>query len=158
MQGSNRFVIWKIISSLLLVCFKYVSFCGVGGCMCWHVVHWHAQAVLKGLSTAAFTVTHFLCFRSFSFLVDSRDVKKIPVFWYTSYLSSSRLWGTWTVIPAENNTSFSPVKPSVRAHHREQALKIRDIISLPGRLVHSIFPTTLHRGKVRHSGAQKGEK
>lgn len=34
------------------------------------------------------------------------------------------------VLPAENSTSFSPVKPSVRPHHGEQALKIRDIISL----------------------------
>lgn len=67
---------------------------------------------------------------------------------YTSYLSSNRLRGTWTVIPAENNTSFSPVKPSVRAHHREQALRIHDIISLPGKVVHSVFPTALHCSKV----------
>lgn len=67
---------------------------------------------------------------------------------YTSYLSSNRLrGGTWTVIPAENNTSFSSVKPSARAHHGEQALRIHDI-SLPGNVVHSIFPTTSHRGEI----------
>lgn len=48
--------------------------------------------------------------------------------------------GTWTVIPAENNTSFHPVKPSVRPHHGEQALRIHDIISLPGRVFSFNFP------------------
>lgn len=74
---------------------------------------------------------------------------------YTSYLSSNRLRGTWTVIPAENNTSFSPVKPSVRAHHREQALRIHDIISLPGKVVHSVFPTALHCSKVLQCDVNK---
>lgn len=74
---------------------------------------------------------------------------------YTSYLSSNRLRGTWTVIPAENNTSFSPVKPSVRTHHREQALRIHDIISLPGKVVHSVFPTALHCSKVLQCDVNK---
>lgn len=86
--------------------------------------------------------------------------KKNPVV-YVHFLSVLIVWGgTWTVIPAENNTSFSPVKPSVRPHHREQALRIRDIISLPGKVAHSIFPATLHYGVVlwRRWGRGKKEK
>lgn len=97
-------------------------------------------------------VTHFpLARRVLSFpRGPSRNLKTLW-FTHTSYLGlqSSEVGGTWTVIPAENNTSFSPVKPSVRPHHREQALRIRDIISLPGKVVHSIFPpTTSHCSKV----------
>lgn len=66
--------------------------------------------------------------------------------------------GTWTVIPAENNTSFSPVKPSVRPHHREQALRIGDIISLLGKVACSLFLTTLHCGVVLRRWEGKGEK
>lgn len=94
------------------------------------------------------------------FSLPSRTLEDPKNLWfmYTSYLSCSRLRGTWTVIPAENNTSFSPVKPSVRPHHREQALRIHDIISLPGKVVHSIFPTTLHCSKVLQHGAKKKKK
>lgn len=62
---------------------------------------------------------------------------------YTSYLCGCCLRRTWTALPAENSTSFSSVQPSVRPHHGEQALRIRDIISLSGTVVLSIFPTTL---------------
>lgn len=99
-------------------------------------------------------VTHILCYASFfPSPVDpwgpkEEGGKRNPVV-YIHFLSVLIVWGgTWTVIPAENNTSFSPVKPSVRPHHREQALRIRDIISLPGKVAHSIFPATLHCGLV----------
>lgn len=100
-------------------------------------------------SVLSFAVTHFPCSESFPSPTDSSGAKKKTLrFMYTSYLSSNRLrGGTWTVIPAENNTSFSSVKPSARAHHGEQALRIHDI-SLPGNVVHSIFPTTLRRGEI----------
>lgn len=62
--------------------------------------------------------------------------------------------GAWPVIPAENNTSFSPVKPSVRPHHREQALRIHDVISLPGRF--SIQFSTQHRSAARSFSTEGG--
>lgn len=71
---------------------------------------------------------------------------------------SSCLRRTWTVLPAENSTSFSPVKPSVRPHHGEQALRLRDIISLSGKVVLSIFPKTLHSGEVLQRGEGGGKK
>lgn len=115
----------------------------------------HAHALLEGLSTAPFTPRchsfPLLC-EFFPSPVDPRGPKtkkkekkkrENPAV-YVHFLSVLIVWGeTWTVIPAENNTSFSPVKPSVRPHHREQALRIHDIISLPGKVAHSIFPTTL---------------
>lgn len=65
------------------------------------------------------------------------------------------IWGgTWTVIPAENSTPFSPVKSSVRPHHGEQALKNHDIISLPGRVFIQFSPQ--HCTVVR--SLQRGEK
>lgn len=123
----------------------------------------HAHMVLEGLSTAPIRSSVSLISlapRVFSSLADPSRIqkkrkKKNLFFMYTSYLSCNRLRGTWTVIPAENNTSFSPVKPSVRPHHREQALRIHDIISLPGKVVHSIFLTTLHCSKVLQQGAKK---
>lgn len=88
-------------------------------------------------------VTHFLCFRSFSFFVDSREAKRTRGLCALHICAAIICAGTWTVIPAENDTSFSLVKPSLGAHHREQALRIHDIISLPGQAVHSVFPRTL---------------
>lgn len=118
----------------------------------------HAHMVLVGVSAAPFAPRchSFPLLYEFSLPLRALEDPKNLWFMYTSYLSCSRLRGTWTVIPAENNTSFSPVKPSVRPHHREQALRIHDIISLPGRVVHSIFPTTLHCSKV--SSARSGKK
>lgn len=117
----------------------------------------HVHMVLESLSTAPFAPRchsfPLLC----EFSLPSRTLEDPKNLWfmYTSYLSCNRLRGTWTVIPAENNTSFSPVKPSVRPHHREQALRIHDIISLPGKVVHSIFPATLRCSKVLQCGAKK---
>lgn len=62
------------------------------------------------------------------------------------------------MLPAENSTSFSPVKPSVRPHHGEQALRIRDIISLSGKLVLSIFPTMLPRVEVLQQEEERKKK
>lgn len=98
-------------------------------------------------------VTHFSSSVSFLFLcralrghkIQRRRRKKNPVV-YVHFMCCLRR--TWTVLPAENSTSFSPVKPSVRPHHGEQALRIRDIISLSGKLVLSIFPTTLRHVEV----------
>lgn len=108
-----------------------------------------AHAVLEGLSTATLASR---C-HSYPLLCEfslppwtlkgpqNKKKKKNPRwFMYTSYLCLCCLRRTWTVFPAENGTSFSPVKPSVRPHHREQALRIRDIISLSGKVVLSIFP------------------
>lgn len=76
---------------------------------------------------------------------------------YTSYLCHCCLRRTWTVLPAENGTSFSSVKRSVRPHHGEQALRSRDIISLSGKVVLSIFSTTLPRVEVLQREEEKKE-
>lgn len=69
---------------------------------------------------------------------------------YASFGNSSRLRGTWTVIPAENNTSFSLVKPSVRPHHREQALRILDIISIARGLFSFPNNTVLDKSRIKN--------
>lgn len=113
----------------------------------WWSSHTHAHTQHLRVSKqqlSPLTVTHFLCFRSFSSLVDSRVAKRTCGLCCTPYLRHAIVCGgTRTVIPAENNTSFSLVKPSLRAHHREQALRSHDIISLPGQAVHLVFPRTL---------------
>lgn len=125
-----------------------------------------AHAVLEGLSTAPFaSQCHsfpLLCefslpLRTLEGPQIKRRRKKTPWSMYTSYLCRCCLRRTWTVLPAENSTSFSPVKPSVRPHHGEQALRIRDIISLSGKVVLSIFPTTLPRVEVLQREEKKKE-
>lgn len=142
-------------------------------CSCWESngARTHANTLRSRVSQRhqlLHGVTHIHCDASFfpsprgpSRAQGGRKKKKKNPVVYVHFLSVLIVWGgTWTVIPAENNTSFSPVKPSVRPHHREQALRIRDIISLPGKVAHSIFPATLHYGVVlwRRWGRGKKEK
>lgn len=97
-----------------------------------------------------YSITHILCYASpESWRPNEKKEGNNKPLVYPCFLSVQIVWGgTWTIIPVENNTSFSPVKPSVRPHRREQALRTGDIISLPGKVAHSIFSATLHCGVV----------